>query len=301
MADIILRAEVTAAVLDAIGRVGLASFRADGVVKAFLDRGSSKATLYRWIEHVLKFDQASAVPPAASSAGKAQRAAPGTPDRAVSHATDKGETIESLPPDLVLKREFEAAVLEEIARVGLSAFDKSAMVKLFAHRAGRSTLYRMVDLLLKSGRAGQQLASKVKALAGARAHTSIDPAASAAFEAAASIPGVVSVMDLSVATGNPIDVMMKLRTCVDVADDLIRHARTDDGKVRNAKMLLGASEHLRRCMATAAQLQEAMLEVAHIERFHAAIFDVLREESPVLVERVLVRIKQLNRQWGVEV
>lgn len=54
MADPNLRSEVETAVLVELERVGPEAFRRDPIVQAFLGRGSSKPTLYRWIDHLMK-------------------------------------------------------------------------------------------------------------------------------------------------------------------------------------------------------------------------------------------------------
>ena len=80
---------------------------------------------------------------------------------------------------------------------------------------------------------------------------------------------------------------------------MINFSKTKEGEVRNPKLLLAALREARHCLETAGKLQEAMMQVAHIERFHAAIFDCLRAESPLLVERVLASMRQMNQKWGI--
>jgi hypothetical protein len=77
------------------------------------------------------------------------------------------------------------------------------------------------------------------------------------------------------------------------------YARHADGNVRSAKILLSAAEVLRRSLDTAVKLQQAVLEVSQVEKFHAAVFETVREESPDTAERLLLRLRQLNASWGL--
>ena len=90
----------------------------------------------------------------------------------------------------------------------------------------------------------------------------------------------------------------RLRECVEIAQKIIKYSQTDNGKVRNAKLLLAGSEHLRRVIDSAVKLQEAAMQLSQVERFHEEIFVALREESPEFAEKVLVRLGQLAERWG---
>lgn len=196
------------------------------------------------------------------------------------------------------RAEFEARALKLIEQYG-DQFDRAGLVGEFKSRGiGQSTLYRWLDALEKSGRAGAHLGKVVQREAEARAQRTADPAADAAREAVEVLPPVPDVSTL-VETGGVVSVVDKLRTCIAIAEELMNHARTEEGKPRNVKLLLAASEHLRRSAQTVVQLQEAMLAVVHVERFHEAIFQVLREEDPALVERILMKFRQVNAQFGM--
>jgi hypothetical protein len=70
------------------------------------------------------------------------------------------------------------------------------------------------------------------------------------------------------------------------------HARTDDGKVRNARLLLAASEHLRRCIETAAKITDTLMRADKVERYHTAIIE------EIAAERILLHISRLTAAWG---
>ena len=95
-----------------------------------------------------------------------------------------------------------------------------------------------------------------------------------------------------------IPVLDKLRQCVQVADDLMAYARHEDGKPRNAKLLLGASEHLRKSLETATRLYEALRQVDAVDRMHDAIMQEISAESPELAERIVLRLGQVVARFG---
>lgn len=201
---------------------------------------------------------------------------------------------------MTLKEEVEAAAIAELARVGADAFNKAELARRFADRgASRATLYRYIDGPLKSGKAGQHVAREVKAAAAARAEAP-DPPKAAAAAAAPKLPAVVRMEDVA-SSGGTIPVIDKLVNCIKIADQLIEHARMPDGKVRSAKLLLAASEHMRRNLETAARLQQSIASVAKVDEFHgevlALVEDVARQH-PEAAEAIIFRLGQLAARWG---
>ena len=115
-------------------------------------------------------------------------------------------------------------------------------------------------------------------------------------DAGARLPALVKVDD--VVSAGAIPVMDRLNQCVAAADQVIAFARTPEGAVRNSKLLLSASEHLRRCLETAARITETMMRADRVERFHAAIIEEIGKEAPVVAERLAMRLAQLVSQWA---
>jgi hypothetical protein len=204
--------------------------------------------------------------------------------------------------DNELWREVEAAVLREVGDVGPAGVNKGALVQRFRDRgAGRTTLYRWIDAVLKGpkpGRMVRQAASK----AAKRRAKSADPAAAVAAKVARVLPSAHKIADEIVAPSGSsgLPFIKRLQECLANADLLLKHAQTEDGKVRNSKLLLAASEHVRRTLETAARIQDSLVQGEQLERFHQAIFDALREESPVMAERVLIRLRQVNAQFSAD-
>lgn len=204
-----------------------------------------------------------------------------------------------MPTDSGLRAEVEDAVLAELARVGRVALDKAAIVKRFADRgASRATLYRWVEGPLASGEGGQHVARSIRQAAEARAREP-DPPAAVAAAAEATLPVVVRPDDI--ASSGTIAVIDRLVRCIEVAEQVIQYARNPDGTVRSARMLLAASDHMRRNLETANRLQESLRQVAEMDRFHRAIVGVVEEvarEHPEIGELIVTRLAALAGQWG---
>lgn len=200
---------------------------------------------------------------------------------------------------MTLRDEVEAAVLAELGRVGPEAFRPAEIVRAFEGRGARATLFRYVERVMASGKPTQAVARQIKDAAAARAELP-DPPASAAAAVAAKLPAVVKIEDVA-SSGGMIPVIEKLVGCIRTADQLIAHARTDDGKVRSARLLLAASEHMRRNLETAVRLQEAMRQAADMERFHAKIMAVVRSVAarhPEVAEEIITGLSQVATEWG---
>lgn len=207
----------------------------------------------------------------------------------------------AIPDRHKFKAEIEAAVLAELERVGPDAFCKAALVRRFEGQgASRATLYRYVEAPLKSGMAGQHLARQVKAAAAARAARPEPPPATVQRDAAAKLPAVVRIEEVA-SSGGVIALTERLVGCIQIAEQLIAHARTEDGGVRSPKQLLAASEHMRRTMETAARLQESLRQTAEMDRFHQAILKLVGDvagEHPEAAEAIVTRLSQLAVTWG---
>lgn len=196
-----------------------------------------------------------------------------------------------------LRDEVARAVLAEVERVG-PEFDRSALVGKFQNRGvDRATLFRWVAAELASGRPGQHLVRKVKATVARQAKQGKDPAKEAAAEALTKLPAVISGTDLLPGAAGAVAVIEKLQSCIRIAEKVIAHAQTAEGAVRNARLLLQGSEHLRRTIDSCVRLQEAAMEVAQVDAFHREIFKALEEEAPEVAHRVLMRLDQIGAAW----
>jgi hypothetical protein len=182
--------------------------------------------------------------------------------------------------------------------VGPRGFTKDDVVRRFLGKGtSRSTLYTWVDKALASGKPGQALAQAVKAAADDRATRTPDPVAQVVGEVAGHMPVAVRPDQM---IGMPtVNLIGKLGEIVANMDLLIAHSKDEKtGKVRNARLLLAASDRLRACLETAMKVYAAMRDVDQIDRLHAAILDEIAKESPHVAERILRRIDGIAAQWG---
>jgi hypothetical protein len=197
-----------------------------------------------------------------------------------------------------LRAELETAMLGEAEHVGPDGFDRAAVVSRFMDRGvSRPTIFRWAAEIVNSGRLGQHVTRKIREAAEERASRSADAARDAAEEVMAKLPPTMTVGDMVSSPGRTIDVIERLKQCIAVADQVIKYARTDSGGVRNSRLLIQASEHLRRSLDTAARLQRAIYEMGEVEKFHQAIFDIIKEEAPEAAERLLMRLEQNCAAW----
>ncbi|GGJ22673.1 hypothetical protein [Neoroseomonas lacus] len=196
-----------------------------------------------------------------------------------------------------LRREVEGNVLAEVERAGLDGISVRGLARRFAGRGtSEKTVTRWIDVVLKSGRAGQHLALKARAAADTRAALP-DPAASLADDVRAALPVLVSPSDIA-CHGGVIDAIGYIRHCIHVALRVIEHAQAPGGGVRMAKTMLAASEHLRRCLETSARISETMRNIGELEAFHKRIIEEIAKESPPTAERIMARLSILAQEHG---
>jgi hypothetical protein len=230
------------------------------------------------------------------------------------------------------KRAALVAILDAArAAGGWEAFRIGAVQKGLPQDLGRATLFRWlgevrgVDLelenaaiiaALKQGRAGQALgeadAARVrrgpidkglqrarsrqpeKVLEVAREVKAKASAAPAALSVAHEMPSMEETASVMV----PIPVMDKIRVCINAAHEVMEKSRNADGSVRNAKLMLMASEQLRRSLDTAVKLQEAISDGLQIERFHQTIMDEIRKIDPDVARSIVAKLNEINANWS---
>ena len=183
-----------------------------------------------------------------------------------------------------LREQVEAAVAVAFARNG-EAMSNVAIVRAFSGRgASVPTLYRWVRMALAKG-AGLPPAASVE---------DRDPVESPALSR-----GVVSALPVlpystSYLAAGALPALTELRECISAAQQVMVYARKADGTVRNPRLLLAASENIRRAVESSVKLQDTVMDLIAVERFHKAIFDMLLEESPAFARRVVERLEELN-------
>jgi hypothetical protein len=96
----------------------------------------------------------------------------------------------------------------------------------------------------------------------------------------------------------PLPVMEKIQMCVAAAQEVMNKSRDSSGQVRNAKLMLLASEQLRRSLDTAVKLQEAISDGVQIERFHKAIMDEIARIDPEVARRIIAKLNEVQAAWA---
>lgn len=119
---------------------------------------------------------------------------------------------------------------------------------------------------------------------------------------AENLPVIPDIQDPETARNYSItDLLDRLGGCVTRAELLEQHALGDDGKVRNAKLLLQASEHMRKTADTIAKLHAMLWDVQRTEMLHRAIFRHLSRRDPTLVRDILADLRAVNMEFGIRV
>lgn len=187
---------------------------------------------------------------------------------------------------------------QELAQGGPDSIDRPGLVRELAGRGvGRATAYRWVAEAIEADAERRGQADALAAAVAARAARTEHPAADAAQEIVTRLPKVVRLED--VAGAGTIQVIERLNVCLSIADKLMAHAQTEDGRVKNARLLLQSSEHLRRCLETAARIADVMRQVNEVDRFHALVIEKISRLDPVLAEELVHDLTQLSAQWSV--
>lgn len=182
------------------------------------------------------------------------------------------------------------AEVEQACRAALAAagapdrVDKNAIYHRYKDRASKPTLYRWMDGVLGGTKPGKGKPP------GQEARKTIRMAEEAGRQ-------LVGGTDQGGLAGT-IPLMAHLRVLMDDVANVRALAHHPDGKVKNARLLLQASDALRRNLESIMKIQASMAELSALERFHRAIMDELRLESPELAQRVVDRLTRLAGEWG---
>lgn len=89
-----------------------------------------------------------------------------------------------------------------------------------------------------------------------------------------------------------------IHECITSAKEAVAHCRTD-GRIRNLKGFLQANRALLSAVETLSKVSERLMDIQKIEQFHAAIFDEIRKVDPATARRILERMQQLQKTWGL--
>jgi hypothetical protein len=236
---------------------------------------------------------------------------------------------------MVIKREFVDALLAAIDLSGQKKVNQSAIITKFEARGiSKPTLYRWAQAVFKSGAAGQAIRQGVVKRAAKAKHQAMSTEKRSTKRRLAReakpqkpptprkgigqfqprrafrglLPPNLTIDEASAGVwpgsgagrqrNGHMTVREWLENCIVTAEQVMEFARTQDGGVRNAKLLLTASEHLRRSIATACEQHEAMMNTMQIERFHEAMIDEIGKVDRPTAERIINRLQAIQSDWG---
>ena len=194
-----------------------------------------------------------------------------------------------------LRREVELAVLEAVKAAGPAGkINRAAIVRLFTDRGiSRSQCFAWIAASLEDHDAGAPRLADASVASPPPA-----PPTDAAAEAEAVAGTVVPADVVPGAAGRSLPILEHLQRTIEDVLRVRSVAYHADGRVRNSRMVLKAAEEMRKSLETVVKLQAAMNDAAALERFHGAILDVIRQESPDLAQRVMRRLDDLAMRWG---
>jgi hypothetical protein len=202
--------------------------------------------------------------------------------------------MDAIDGDRGLRQEVEAAAFAELQNLGPKGVPRAAIVKRFQGRGvSRATLFRWVEAVIASGKVGAWLVERVRK--SAKAGKAVEKGSSTAVAVRDVLPEPVTVEDLEPTGAIPI--MQLMRECQAAAKKVMAYAETKDGAVRNAKLLLMASEHMRRTGETMARIQESVTDVQRLRALNAMIVDEISKESPACAQRIVRRLQSVLEVW----
>jgi len=207
-----------------------------------------------------------------------------------------------------LRAEVEAAVDAAFQRLGPKGFTRASVVSQFKDRAPSvPTLYRWIDVRVKSGKPSAMLAKRIKASAqkavrssARRGEGTVAATADVAARALASAPMVgIGAMLPGAST---LDVLAELRACIEAGKQVMAHARNQDGSVKTASTLLSAADHVRRSVDSLVKLYETINNASAIDQFQREVIAILEEtarEHPRIAPIILARLRVVTANWQV--
>ena len=95
----------------------------------------------------------------------------------------------------------------------------------------------------------------------------------------------------------PVPVTQLVQMCVQAGQDVMAAARGPDGKPRNSKMLLNATNTLRRCLETAVRLQESIADAVQADDYDRVIMEEIAKIDPAAAARITARLIELNAHY----
>ena len=203
-------------------------------------------------------------------------------------------------PDQSLKGELEAALAKAFSASGVEKFSRSDLIKRFLNKGvSQATLYRWIESSIASGKPGQAAVRAVKKAAEKRIGKPARKSRARPLsleEMKDRLPAVVRLDEVS--STPTVKLIEELGIIVADLKALVAYAKTPDGKPRNARLLLMASDRIRACLETAMRIYQAMRDMDEVDRLHGAILEEIGREAPAVKERILRRLAAMATGYG---
>ena len=181
--------------------------------------------------------------------------------------------------------------------LGSAQINQADLVRRYAEcGASRATLFRWIGAAINSGKPAQAVTRKVRAPASKPDETP-QIAAPGGPQIVATLPLRLSLDD-TLTPNRGLRVFDRLAATVADVELVQQHAKTDDGKVRNARLLLLSAARMLTCLEVSVKMVQAMHAVDRVDQFHAIIMDEIAKESPRCAAAILARVGEVSKQWG---
>jgi hypothetical protein len=187
---------------------------------------------------------------------------------------EKPDPLESVRTEVIV-------LAKQLARGrgGWSGIDRPALVRQFAGQASPASIYRWIDQAKRKSSSTDAAPGKPRKDA-------------APSPAPISVPVSALSMPVENAPVEAVQVAQLIRICLQAAQDVQAASRGPDGKPRNGKMMLRATDTLRRSLETAVKLQEAINREEHmarlVENYIHRMQEAVKRESPDCARRILL-------------
>jgi lipopolysaccharide biosynthesis regulator YciM len=163
----------------------------------------------------------------------------------------------------------------------------------------KPTFYRWVANVRDSGRPARKAIAESRKAARALAQADKEVATAAALaETRQHMPEAVAVEAI-----NPVSnatVIQMVHECIGHARRALAHCVAEDGRIRNFKGFLQASNHQRVAIETLARVAERLADAQKIEQIHAAILEEITAADPATAARIVERLQRLRPAWSSE-
>lgn len=162
---------------------------------------------------------------------------------------------------------------------------KGAIVNKFLFKGGpsRATLYIWVEKAMNA-----------RALHVTAGHRFGETRASVMREADEEARSIVSY---EAGTALPIPFLERLQASLAELDGLMAIAKTSDGKIKNAKLVLLTVDLIGKTLHRAAAIQDTIADQQGQIEFLRAIVTVIKEEEPEVRDRLIAKMKALNQGY----